>query len=73
MDNIPQEHKDLLRSNPDEFTKFFDEKYGIGSAQRVLTQMDSEAEIDANKRGVVSDVATQVIANQRTSMGTPII
>ncbi len=60
-DNISQEHKDLLRSNPEKYRRMFDEQYGSGAADRILAQMDSEAEIEANKRGVVSDIATQAI------------
>ena len=60
-DNIPQDHKDLLRSNPDKYRNFFDQTYGFGSANKVLQQMDTEADQAENKRGVVADVATQAI------------
>ena len=61
MDNIPEEHKKLLRSNPDKFRHYFDEPYGIGMSTKVLQQMEQEEEIEKNKRGVVADVALQNI------------
>ena len=61
MDNIPEEHKKLLRSNPDKFRNYFDETYGIGMSTKVLQQMEQEEEIEKNKRGVVADVALQTI------------
>ena len=37
------------------------EHCGSGAADKVLAQMDSVAEVDANKRGFASDMATQAI------------
>ena len=61
MDNIPQAHKDLLKSNPDKYSNFFDETYGFGMSRKVLQQLEHEDEIDKNKRGIVSDVALQAV------------
>ena len=60
MDGIPQEHKNLLRANPDKYRQFFEEQYGAGSASTILQQMEAEDAANQNKRGVVADTITQV-------------
>ena len=36
-DVIPQEHIDMLKGDPENLSGFFDEKYGVGMAQQVLS------------------------------------
>ena len=45
MDNIPEEHKKLLRSNPDKYSNYFDKTYGSGMSIKVLQQLEQEEEI----------------------------
>ena len=58
-DNIPQQHKDLLYSNPEKYRDYFEKTYGFGSASKVLQQLQEEKNEAENKRGVVKDVAVQ--------------
>ena len=60
-DGIPQEHKDLLRSNPEKYREEFDKTYGSGASTSVLQQMETLEQQEASKRGVVADVALQAV------------
>ena len=44
MNNIPDEHKDLLFSNPEKYKKFFDKTYGHGASDKVLQTMRATKE-----------------------------
>ena len=60
-DNIPQQHKDLLYSNPEKYRDYFEKTYGFGSASKVLQQLQEEKDEAENKRGVISDIGTQAV------------